>query len=82
MSKGTTTSQGLVETYYANIFGPTQYKEMHEPLAQKFFKDMFNQNIYVGHLRTMLGIPGMELSGPENSAKALLNLIRELAQKD
>ena len=81
MSKGTTTTQGLVETYYANIFGPTQFKEMHEPLAQNFFKDMFDQGIYVGQLRTMLGIPGMELSGPESSAKALLDLIREHAQK-
>ena len=81
MSKGTTTTQGLVETYYANIFGPTQFKEMHEPLAQSFFKDMFDQGIYVGQLRTMLGIAGMELSGPESSAKALLDLIREHAQK-
>jgi len=81
MSKGTTTTQGLVETYYANIFGPTQFKEMHEPLAQSYFKDMFDQDIYVGQLRTMLGIPGMELTGPESSAMALLDLIRDQAQK-
>jgi hypothetical protein len=81
MSKGTTTTKGLVETYFANIFGPTQYKEMHEPLAQSYFKDMFDQGVYVGQLRTMLGIPGMELTGPERSAKALLNLIREHAEK-
>jgi hypothetical protein len=81
MSKGTTTTKGLVETYFANIFGPTQYKEMHEPLAQNYFKDMFDQGVYVGQLRTMLGIPGMELAGPERSAKALLNLIREQAEK-
>ncbi len=81
MSKGTTTTQGLVETYFANIFGPTQYKELHEPLAHRYFKDMFDQGIFVGQLRTMLGIPGMELSGPESSAKALLELIREKAQK-
>jgi hypothetical protein len=81
MSKGTTTTKGLVETYYANIFGPTQFKELHEPLAQGYFKDMFSQGVYVGQLRTMLGIPGMELTGPESSAKALLNLIRENAQK-
>jgi len=82
MSKGTTTTQGLVETYYGNIFGPSQFKEMHEPLAQDYFKDMFDQGVYVGQLRTMLGIPGMEQSGPESSAKALLELIREHAQKD
>ena len=81
MSKGTTTTKGLVETYYANIFGPTQFKEMHEPLAQSYFKDMFDQGVYVGQLRTMLGIPGMELTGPERSARALLDLIREHAEK-
>jgi energy-coupling factor transporter ATP-binding protein EcfA2 len=81
MSKGTTTTKGLVETYYANIFGPTQYKEIHEPLAQSYFKEMFDQDIYVGQLRTMLGIPGMEMNGPQQSARALLDLIRERALK-
>ena len=33
MSKGTTTSTGLVHTYFANIFGPPQYRELHEQLA-------------------------------------------------
>ena len=80
MSKGTTTTKGLVETYFANVFGPTQFKEMHEPLAQEFFEDMFNQGVIVGQLRTMLGIPGMEQSGPVKSAEALLNLIREKAR--
>lgn len=81
MSKGTTTSKGLVETYFANIFGPTQFKEMHEPLAHAYFQDMFNQNVIVGQLRTMLGIPGMEQTGPIKSAEALLNLIRENAER-
>ena len=26
MSKGTTTSSGLVHSYFANIFGPPEYK--------------------------------------------------------
>ena len=81
MSKGTTTTQGLVETYFANIFGPAQFKEMHEPLAQNYFQNMFDQDVYVGQLRTMLGIPGSEITGPECSAKALLDLIRDNAQK-
>jgi len=80
MSKGTTTSQGLVESYFANIFGPPQYKELHEELAQRYFKEMFDQGVFVGQMRTMLGIPGNELCGPEQSARALLELIREMSQ--
>jgi hypothetical protein len=80
MSKGTTTSKGLVQTYFANIFGPEQFKDMHEELAGKYFKEMFNQNIYVGQMRTMLGIPGQEMSGPRLSAEALLDLIRKQAE--
>ena len=80
MSKGTTTSKGLVQTYFANIFGPEQFKDMHEELAGKYFKEMFNQNIYVGQMRTMLGIPGQEMSGPHLSAEALLDLIRKQAE--
>ena len=81
MSKGTTTTKGLVESYYANIFGPTQFKDLHEPLAQSYFKAMFDQGVFVGQLRTMLGIPGMEITGPERSANALLELIREHVEK-
>lgn len=75
MSKGTTTSQGIVHTYYANVFGPPQYKELHEPLVQKFFKIFFEQKIVVGQIRTRLGLAGYERSGPEEAAKELLRLI-------
>jgi len=81
MSKGTTTSQGLVENYFANIFGPPQYKDLHEALAKKYFKAMFQEDIYVGQLRTMLGIPGNEHCGPEQSAQALLAMIQSKAGK-
>jgi inhibitor of KinA sporulation pathway (predicted exonuclease) len=80
MSKGTTTSQGLVQTYFANIFGPTQFKEMHEELAKKYFGEMFKQEVYVGQMRTMLGIHGQEFTGPQHSAAALLDLIRRKAE--
>jgi hypothetical protein len=79
MSKGTTTSTGLVENYFANIFGPPQYRQLHDNLAEKFFELFFVQKIKVGQMRTMLGIPGQELNGPLTSARALLNFIqREL----
>jgi hypothetical protein len=78
MSKGTTTTTGLVENYFANIFGPPQYKDLHEDLANKFFSTFFKQKVLVGQLRTMLGIPGNEQSGPMRAAESLLTLIRNL----
>jgi hypothetical protein len=77
MSKGTTTSTGLVHTYFANIFGPPQYRALHEDLAGRFFTAFFQQGIYVGQLRTRLGIAGKETDGPREAALQLLRLIAE-----
>ncbi len=77
MSKGTTTSKGLVHSYFANVFGPTQYKELHESLAKKFFESFFDKGLFVGQIRTRLGIPGWERKGPEASAKELLKVINK-----
>jgi energy-coupling factor transporter ATP-binding protein EcfA2 len=76
MSKGTTTSTGLVNSFYANIFGPPSYPELQEELSRKYFTQFFQQGLFVGQLRTQLGIPGMEHTGPEQAAQALLNAIR------
>ena len=80
MSKGTTASKGLVENYFANIFGPPQYRDMHEGLAKKYFQTMFDKNIFVGQLRTQLGVSGSEMTGPKQSAKALLDMIKAKAK--
>jgi hypothetical protein len=77
MSKGTTSSTGMVESYFANIFGPPQYQERHEHLAEIFFTQFFNNHLRVGQLRTMLAIPGHERSGPLKAAHALLELIKQ-----
>lgn len=76
MSKGTTTTTGLVGNYFANIFGPVQHQEMHDALAKRYFAAFFDAGVYVGQLRTQLGINGMEMTGPEISAQALLDLLR------
>jgi hypothetical protein len=81
MSKGTTTTTGLVHTYFANIFGPVQYKEVHEELAKEYFTAYFNQNLYVGQMRTRLGLAGVEREGPEASAKALLELLKNFSNE-
>jgi hypothetical protein len=75
MAKGTTTATGLGHSYFANIFGPPQYRELHEPLAQATFAAAFAGSVFVGQLRTRLGIPGYEASGPREAARVLLDLI-------
>jgi hypothetical protein len=79
MSKGTTTSTGLVHSYFANVFGPAQYKELHEPLARKYFEAFFKYNVYVGQMRSRLGLPGWEQKGPEEAAKELLRVVQSKA---
>lgn len=75
MSKGTTTSTGIVHSYFANIFGPVQYKELHDKIADRFFKAFFDKNVYVGQIRTRLGLKGYEYNGPELAAQRLLSEI-------
>ena len=75
MSKGTTTSSGLVHSYFANIFGPPEYKEVHDEISERFFKAFFSNNVFVGQMRTRLGIPGYETSGPREAAIELLKII-------
>lgn len=75
MAKGTTTSTGLVHSYFANIFGPPQYRELHDKLANKTFNAAFHGGTKIGQLRTRLGIPGYESRGPEAVADALMKLI-------
>ncbi len=77
MSKGTTTSTGLTHSYFANIFGPPQYREVHEELAVRTFDAAFTSGIFVGQMRTRLAVPGFEAEGPRLVAKALLELITE-----
>lgn len=75
MPKGTTTEKGLSHTYFANPFGPPQFKQKHDRLAKKFFRQFFQNEIFVGQLRTRLGISGMETEGPEKAAEDLLELV-------
>lgn len=77
MSKGTTTSKGLVHSYFANIFGPPQYKDIHDRLAEIYFDAFFKKNVFVGQMRTRLGIPGYEIKGPELAATELFEVIRQ-----
>ena len=79
MSKGTTNTTGLVQSFFANVFGPQQYPEIYDQLATDYFARFFASGAYVGQMRTRLGIPGMEHDGPEASARELLQAIAERA---
>jgi hypothetical protein len=77
MSKGTTTSTGLVHTYFVNVFGAIQYRSLHEKIAERYFERLFQNHIFVGQLRTRLGITGQERQGPEEAAQALLLMLSQ-----
>lgn len=70
-AKGTTDERGLVRTYFANPFGPDQRRDLHEPLAERYFDAAHELDIPVGQIRTRLGIDGMEREGPRQAAEAL-----------
>ncbi|HMK93601.1 MAG TPA: phosphoenolpyruvate carboxykinase, partial [Thermoleophilia bacterium] len=77
MSKGTTTSSGLVANYFANVFGPAQRPAQHDVLAERTFAAAFAAGTFVGQLRTRLALPGFETDGPRAAAAALLELITD-----
>lgn len=77
MTKGTTTSTGIIRSYFANIFGPPQYRDIHEQLAAEVFEEAYATGVFVGQIRTRLGIEGYETEGPLEAAKALMQLIHD-----
>ena len=78
MAKGTTTENGLVESYFANPFGPVQKKEEMDLIIDKYFEDMFNNKVKVGQIKTCLGVLGLEKEGPKKAAIELFNIIEKM----
>ena len=79
MAKGTTTEKGLVESFFANPFGPAQKQVETNKLIDKYFKTMFEKGqVKVGQIRTCLGVNGQEKDGPRNAAIELFNEIRKM----
>ncbi len=78
MAKGTTSETGLVESYFANPFGPAQKQEETDELLNKYFNSMFKGNMKVGQLKTCLGIRGQEKKGPREAALELFEEIKKL----
>ena len=77
-AKGTTTETGLVESYFANPFGPYQKQEICDDLIEKYFDKLYENNKKVGQIKTQLGVSGMESDGPLKSAKELFEIIKAL----
>ena len=78
MAKGTTTENGLVESYFANPFGPLQKSEDTDKLLDLFFDALFKNKIKVGEIYTQLGVPDKEKSGPRDAAMELFKEITSL----
>jgi hypothetical protein len=80
MAKGTTTATGMQRNYFVNPFGVPSYFDLHDKIAQRFFEKMFENEIFVGQIRTRLGIKGKEKTGPLEAAKALISYLRKSHQ--
>ncbi|MGI6108837.1 MAG: hypothetical protein ACOYB8_03215 [Eubacteriaceae bacterium] len=81
MAKGTTGEVGMTSTYFANPFGAVQLKPEHEKITQNYFERMKETGIQVGTIRTQLGIPGNEQSGPEEAARGIVDFLTAESQK-
>ncbi|MFK5884041.1 MAG: hypothetical protein QM489_06880 [Candidatus Izemoplasma sp.] len=75
-AKGTTTEKGIVESYFANPFGPVQRKEQTDIIIDSIFEKLFKDNIDVGQIYTKLGIEGCEQSGPKKAAIKLFDWLK------
>ena len=78
MAKGTTSEKGLVESYFANPFGPAQKQEETNVLIERYFDAMFEGTVKVGQIKTCLALEGKEKEGPREAAIELFDIIREI----
>lgn len=77
MAKSTTSEKGIVDSYFANPFGPYQNKEKVDSLLEIYFSKMFLSDIFVGEIYTCLGIEGKEQLGPSKASGELLALLKK-----
>ena len=77
-AKGTTQEIGLVESFFANPFGPVQRQDQTRKLIDLYFSQLFETNVQVGELYTKLAILGQEHDGPAGAAKKLFEILGEV----
>lgn len=78
MAKGTTTENGIVDSYFANPFGPVQKQKENDKLMDIFFEELFQRGVKVGEIYTQLGVEGMENDGPRHASIELFEAITQL----
>ena len=78
MAKGTTSEKGLVESYFANPFGPAQKQKETDALIEKYFDAMFKGTVKVGQIKTALALEGKEKEGPREAAIELFDIIKKM----
>ena len=76
-AKGTTQEIGLVESFFANPFGPVQREAQTREILDNYFGLLFENNIPVGQMYTRLAVPSMEQEGPAKAAKKLFSLLEK-----
>jgi energy-coupling factor transporter ATP-binding protein EcfA2 len=75
-AKGTTAEEGLVESYFANPFGPVQHRTQTQPILESFFRTLSKTGVPLGELRTGLAVAERRMSGPDDAAKRLLEALQ------
>lgn len=75
LAKGTTSEIGLVESFFANPFGPIQQEQETSKLIDLFMHHMANHHIEIGEIYTKLAIPGLEKEGPKMASEKLLQYL-------
>ena len=77
-AKGTTQEVGLVESFFANPFGPVQREAQTRVILDKIFGALFENKVPVGQMHTRLAVPNMEQEGPEKAARKLFEILETL----
>ena len=77
VAKGTTQEKGLVESFFANPFGPVQKKEETTKIIDKMFTELKSSGVKIGTLHTKLAVDGMEHDGPMLAAKKLFKVLED-----
>lgn len=77
MAKSTTSEKGIVETYFANPFGPYQRKEKVDTLLEIYFSKLLINGVFIGEIYTCLGVEGKEHEGPTKASKELLKILKK-----
>jgi len=75
LAKGTTQEIGLVDSYFANPFGPVQQKDETDIILNQYFKVLNDTQIPIGILYTQLAVDGILGDGPKIASHELLKYL-------